>query len=129
MNTTALRIVDDYLSSVQCASILSTIAAHRRIDEPPLIDRPERGRSLRYRVIDGAVIERRLCELEALYVQTREVIAAWSGVELTPIADRMAGININITPPGGEYRWHYDRNEFTAILYLNEVEGGDPNYR
>jgi hypothetical protein len=39
----------------------------------------------------------------------------------------------NITPPGGEYRWHYDRNAATAILYLNEVPGGEtemfPNYR
>lgn len=36
-------------------------------------------------------------------------------------------------PPGGEYRWHYDRNAVTAILYLNEVPGGEteifPNFR
>ena len=124
MNVAALRIVDDYLSAGQCESILATIAAHRETDEPPLIDRPERGRSLRYRVIDGEAIERRLCELHALYVQTGEMIGAWSGAPLSPIADRVAGINVNITPPGGEYRWHYDRNEITAILYLNEVDGG-----
>lgn len=47
--------------------------------------------------------------------------------------DPVAGRNINITPPGGEYRWHYDRNAVTAILYLNEVPGGEteifPNFR
>ena len=43
------------------------------------------------------------------------------------------GANVNITPPGGEYRWHYDRNAVTAIVYLNEVPGGEtelyPNFR
>ena len=124
MSGTALRVVDDYASPAECDAILATIAAYRRADEPPLIDRPERGRSLRYRVIAGDVIERRLRDLEGLYLRTGAVIGEWSGTALTPIADRRAGINVNITPPGGEYRWHYDRNEFTAILYLNEVEGG-----
>jgi hypothetical protein len=32
---------------------------------------------------------------------------------------------VNITPVGGEYRWHYDRNAVTGILYLNEVSGGE----
>jgi hypothetical protein len=45
----------------------------------------------------------------------------------------MAARNINVTPPGGEYRWHYDRNAATAIVYLNEVPGGQteifPNFR
>jgi hypothetical protein len=26
---------------------------------------------------------------------------------------------------GGEYRWHYDRNAVTGILYLNQVSGGE----
>jgi hypothetical protein len=40
---------------------------------------------------------------------------------------------VNLTPAGGEYRWHYDRNAVTAILFLNAVEGGEtemyPNFR
>jgi hypothetical protein len=124
MSITALRIVDDYASPAECDAILATIAAYRRADEPPLIDRPERGRSLRYRVIAGDVIEHRFRDLEGLYLRTGAVVGELSGTALAPIDDRVAGINVNITPPGGEYRWHYDRNEVTAILYLNEVEGG-----
>lgn len=124
MSRVALRIVDDYVSSSQCDAILATIAAYRRAHETPLIDRPERGRSLRYRVIDGDVIERHWHDLDELYLDTAAVVGAWSGISLIPIADRIARININITPPGGEYRWHYDRNEVTAILYLNAVDGG-----
>jgi hypothetical protein len=49
------------------------------------------------------------------------------------IDDARAACNVNITPPGGQYRWHYDRNLVTALVYLNGVEGGEtdlyPNYR
>ncbi|MEB3357478.1 MAG: 2OG-Fe(II) oxygenase [Synechococcales bacterium] len=49
------------------------------------------------------------------------------------LTDKQVGININIMKGGCEYRWHYDRNALTAILYLNEVAGGateiHPNYR
>ena len=42
-------------------------------------------------------------------------------------------MNVNITPPGGSYRWHYDRCPVTAMLYLNTVSGGEiefyPNSR
>jgi hypothetical protein len=75
-------------------------------------------------VIDGNAVARGISELEQFYVRTGQLIGAWSGYALAPIADRVAGINVNITPPGGEYRWHYDRNQVTAIVYLNEVDGG-----
>src|SRR5436853_6275797 len=52
---------------------------------------------------------------------------------LFPLSERKAGVNVNITPSGGQYRWHYDRNEVTALVYLNEVKGGEiefyPRYR
>jgi hypothetical protein len=125
MSRVALRVVDDYLPAAQCEKILASISAYRRTHELPLIERVVRGRSLRYRVIDGNTITQSLCELDELYRRTAHLIGQWSGYELTPIVDQVAAINVNITPPGGEYRWHYDRNEVTAIVYLNEVDGGE----
>ena len=124
MSRVILRVVDDYLPLPRCEEILARISAYRRSHEPPLIDRAAPGRSLRYRVIDGNTISQSICELEELYLETGQLIGRWAGFELAPIAERVAGINVNITPPGGEYRWHYDRNEVTAIVYLNEVDGG-----
>jgi hypothetical protein len=55
------------------------------------------------------------------------------GTPLALIDDTRAACNVNITPPGGAYRWHYDRNAVTALLYLNRVAGGEtdlyPHYR
>jgi hypothetical protein len=124
MSRVDLRVIDDYLPAAQCAEILARVGSYRMTHEPPLIDRAARGRSLRYRVIDGNTILRELDGLEELYLRTAQLIGEWSGSELAPLADRVAGINVNITPPGGEYRWHYDRNEVTAIVYLNAVDGG-----
>jgi len=49
------------------------------------------------------------------------------------VKNQKSYLNINITTRGGSYRWHYDRNMVTGILYLNPVRGGElevfPNYR
>ncbi|HET8840930.1 MAG TPA: hypothetical protein VFN35_05650 [Ktedonobacteraceae bacterium] len=41
-------------------------------------------------------------------------------------------MNGNIMLAGGEYRWHYDQNTITALLYPNKGDGGEiefyPNY-
>ena len=124
MKPPVFRVIDDYMPASRCAELLATISDYRRHHEPPLIDRSVPGRSLRYRVIDGNAVAREIGELEQLYLLTGKLIGEWSGYSLAPIEDRVAGINVNITPPGGEYRWHYDRNEVTAIVYLNEVAGG-----
>ena len=52
---------------------------------------------------------------------------------LQPLSNQTACLNVNFTPAGGEYRWHYDRNAVTAILFLNSVDGGQtemfPHFR
>jgi hypothetical protein len=92
-----------------------------------------RGRSLRYSVIHGEQIAESFPKLEGLYRRIQILAEEKSGLKLEPMRQRKVAININITPPGGEYRWHYDRNALTAILFLNAVEGGItemyPGYR
>jgi hypothetical protein len=128
-----VQVLDGYLPQSRCTELLDAIREYRRDHALPLIDRKERGRSLRYMVIDGDRIHRHLPEFEELYVDVNAVVNRLAGVALRPLANRGAAVNVNITPPGGEYRWHYDRNAVTAILYLNESAGGEtemyPNYR
>jgi hypothetical protein len=56
-----------------------------------------------------------------------------TGLALVPLENERVGCNVNIMGAGNTYRWHYDRNAVTAILYLNEVDGGETecygNYR
>ncbi len=124
---------DQFLSTAECDHFLQLIARYRQTHDVPEVYRKVRGRSLRYRVIDGINIRQHLPEVRQLYLEVNEIVNRATGQTLAPLADEKVGVNINITPAGGSYRWHYDRNAVTVIVYLNEVVGGEtecyPNYR
>jgi hypothetical protein len=122
-----------WLDAAECDEYIEAIREVNRTEALPLIERRSRGRSLRYKVIDGRRIASAIPDIDVLCTRVQTVAEHLCGTRLEPICDMVAARNINITPPGGEYRWHYDRNAVTAIAYLNEVSGGEtevfPNYR
>ncbi len=123
-----------FLTERQCEFYLSLVENYRLSHDVPQIRRATGGeRSLNYRVIDGLKIKKHLPEIQTLYRNVNETVNSTVGENLAPLKNEQVGVNVNITPPGGEYRWHYDRNKITGILYLNSVEGGEtecsPNYR
>jgi hypothetical protein len=123
----------NFLSPQVCEKYCQSVLALDRAEGLPLIERQVRERSLKYKVVDGYRIAEALPEIDNLSRQVEEALERTCGPGLVPIDDVMAARNINVTPPGGEYRWHYDRNAATAIIYLNEVPGGQtelfPNFR
>ena len=121
----AVRVIENFLAPLQCEELLEEVGKYRLRHEPPLIVRREQERSLCYRVIDGEQIRRHLPQVEQLFLKTTKVVRQVSGLDLTPLENRVASVNVNITPAGGEYRWHYDRNAVTGILYLNQVSVGE----
>ncbi len=125
--------VDDFIGGEDCRRFLAEIERFGRENKIAEVDRPDKERSLRYSVINGVQIAEGLPEIQRLYLDLADVVSRIASCKLLPLENRQAGVNVNITKPGGEYRWHYDRNRLTAILYLNSVEGGEieffPNYR
>jgi len=121
-----LAVADGALPPRDCARLVEEITRYVKDRELPIIQRACGSRDLRYSVIDGDAIAESFPEIASLY-------AARLGGDVIALASRRVAINVNITHPGGEYRWHYDRNPLTALLYLNEVEGGEieiyPGYR
>ena len=128
-----LELIDGYLSRPDCERLLDRVGEFRASHTLPLIHRKVAGRSLHYFVLDGEVVHEALPELVDIYRDVEQVVRERFGSQLRPLRNRAASVNVNITPPGGEYRWHYDRNAVTAILYLNTVAGGEtemyPEYR
>jgi hypothetical protein len=123
----------NFLSAAECDKYCQSVLALDRAVGLPLIERRVRERSLRYKVVDGLKIAEALPEIDDLAKRVEDALERNCGPGLLPIDDVVAARNINVTPPGGEYRWHYDRNAATAIVYLNEVPGGKaelfPNFR
>jgi hypothetical protein len=122
-----------FLSDTECDRYGQSVRALERTGGLPLIERQAAGRWLRYKVVDGRRIDDVIPDIDELSERVQAELERICGIRLLPISDYVAARNVNITPPGGEYRWHYDRNAATAILYLNEVPGGEtemfPNYR
>lgn len=107
---------DGFLPEVRCAELLEAVRAEiPRADAPP-IERAREGRSLRYRVLDGPRVKERLPEFVEACRKVGPLAREAAGRPVVPISNVAAAVNVNVKPPGGEYRWHYDRNE---------VEGGE----
>ena len=127
-----IYVVKEFLDSCTCERLLASISRCRKKHKIPTIYRPANDRPLNYSVIDGHHISRDLPEILDLYNRVTSFIKEIDR-DLEPITDARVACNVNITPRGGTYRYHYDRNAVTAILYLNETEGGEtecyPNYR
>ncbi|MDJ0579687.1 2OG-Fe(II) oxygenase [Crocosphaera sp.] len=131
---TGYQINDNYLTLEQCKHFLKLIDDYRKNHKVPNVYRQSRERSLDYFVIDGVQIKQHLPEVWQIYHNVNNIVNELSGQKLVPLANQRVGVNINIMSSGGEYRWHYDRNFVTVLLYLNEVKkGGElemcPNYR
>ena len=127
------RVWEEFVTGDQCAQLLSRVHDYRSRHAVPVVERADGELPLRYAVIDGDRIAEHLPEVWHIYQRvTRLVKSLWPD-EIEPLADRKVACNINITEPGGSYRYHYDRNAVSAILYLNEIEGGEtecyPGYR
>jgi len=133
LNSEILRLIPGYLSRAACEEILASVREFQQSHALPLIHREVAGRSLRYYVIDGDVVHDSFPSLVDIYRDVEQIVKGNFGPRLAPLRNRAASVNVNVTPPGGEYRWHYDRNAVTAILYLNTVSGGEtemyPGYR
>jgi hypothetical protein len=129
------QVIENYYTTEQCERLLQDIQEFRGAHELTELYRPVKGRSLRYSVIDGEQIRQHLPVLQDVYTnEFQKVVSRLAGEKMDPLANIKSGVNVNILPSGrSEYRWHYDRNYVTVILYLNEVRGGDtemyPKYR
>jgi 2OG-Fe(II) oxygenase superfamily len=120
-----LAVVPSFLSDQESEGYCRTVLALDRDVGLPLIERRERERSLRYKVVDGLKIAEALPDIDLLTLRVASVLERVCGPGLVLMDDPIAARNINVTPPGGEYRWHYDRNAVTAVVYLNETPGGE----
>lgn len=128
-------VIDSHLSAAECAELRRMISGYRENHQLVEIHRPAKPRTLRYRVIEGGAIREKLPAIWELYTGPMlDLVNELFRMRLAPLDNIRAGVNVNLMAPGrSSYRWHYDRNTATAILYLNAVEGGEtelhPNYR
>jgi hypothetical protein len=86
------------------------------------IDKRSDGHVLAYRVLTGEVIRDEFTELYDFYVapSTLRWVAAVTGAPEIHVSPNLrSAVNVNILRSGDTYRWHFDANPYTALLYLS----------
>ncbi|MBW4631172.1 MAG: 2OG-Fe(II) oxygenase family protein [Iphinoe sp. HA4291-MV1] len=132
--TNGYCVIDDFLAREFCTNFIELIAKFTAKNEIAEVSRKTKDRSLHYFVIHGLQIEEYLSEISHLSQKINELVNLITGKDFDLLKNKKVAVNINILKQGGEYLWwHYDRNVITAILYLNQAEGGNielyPQYR
>ena len=133
INKNGVIVINNYLNDRECEKLLVLIRKYGKKSKITKVYRKFKDRSLNYFVIDGNIIKSKLQKIYRYYVEVNKVVNKMTKYNYVSLRNDKVGVNVNITPKGGEYRWHYDRNAVTAVLYLNKVKGGEleiyPNYR
>ncbi len=87
----------------------------------------------KFLTINGEDLERKIPAISKIEEKVFSLINLIYRNKLAPLENKVIGKSLNLTPPSGVLSWHYDRNLVTAIIYLNEINGGElevyPNYR
>ena len=117
-------LLHDFLPAAECRKILDAVERCRKASSLINVNQNSVTSRKKFLTFNGEDIEQNVPAAAALYAKVNEVINRISGKEYAALENKKIGLSINVTPAGGTFSWHHDRHEITAILYLNEVEGG-----
>ena len=117
-------VVDDFLPAPECRELLHAIDQCKERIDLIKVNQLSVTSIKKFLTLNGEDIEENIPAASELYTRVNEVVNKLSGGDYAPLENKQIGLSINITPAGGTFSWHHDRHEMTAILYLNEVEGG-----
>ena len=117
-------VLDNFLSPAECGEILHAVERCRKASSLINVNQTSVTSRKKFLTLNGEDIEENVPAAVPLYAKVNEVINRISGKEYAALENKKIGLSINVTPAGGTFSWHHDRHEITAILYLNEVQGG-----
>lgn len=101
--------------------------AHELFEHARDIDKRSDGHVLAYRVLTGEVIRDEFTELYDFYTapSTLRWVAKVTGEREIHVSPNVrSAVNVNILQSGHSYRWHFDANPYTALLYLSTTPPG-----
>jgi len=119
-------VIDDFLSSSEIRQILDSIEAYQAAGrEVVQVDQKSLIRTQIFKTIVGDDCEQHIALFRDLWRnRILELSKQLAGAHLLPLNDSAIGLNCNITERSGVLSFHYDRNEVTGVLYIQECRGG-----
>ncbi|MBV8843216.1 MAG: 2OG-Fe(II) oxygenase [Bryobacterales bacterium] len=117
-------LLEHFLPAAECREMLHAVEQCRKRSGLITVKQSSVTSRKNFLTFNGEDLEENIPAAVPLYAKVNEVVNRISGNEYAPLENRKIGLSINVTPAGGTFSWHHDRHEITAILYLNEVDGG-----
>ena len=117
-------VIRDFLSPSECLELLHAVDQCKETVSFINVKQSSVTSQKRFLTFNGKDVEENIPSATKLYVRINDVVNQLSGKDYAPLENKQIGLSINVTPAGGTFSWHHDRHEMTAILYLNEVQGG-----
>jgi len=117
-------VIDDFASAPECRELLHAIDRCKNTIGLIKVSQTSVTSRKRFLTINGEDVEENIPAAGRLYAKVNELVNRLSGTDYAALENKQIGLSINVTPAGGTFSWHHDRHEITAILYLNELDGG-----
>ncbi len=89
------------------------------------VESSDRRGTTKFMTLNGEELLERVPRLRDLALEFADIVSRLAGTTYVPLDNSKVGISLNYTPPGGAFVRHFDRNEITVSLYLNEVANGE----
>jgi hypothetical protein len=113
-------VVPRAVSTELCEAVLCSIEFSKFI----IVDEPEAREVTRFYTINGDSFVSACPEIAEIERCLLEWISYISGSRYVPLDNRVVGVSLNVTRPGGGSATHHDSSAVTIILYLNDVDSG-----
>lgn len=103
-----------------CEAVLCSIKSSKFI----IVDEPQAREVTRFYTINGESLISACPDIAEIERCLLEWISYISGRRYVALDNRLVGVSLNVTPPGGGSGTHHDSSAVTIILYLNDVDSG-----
>ena len=118
--------IDNYLNSIELSEIKHKIESIVEQGDISVVDQDNLLRTQKFYTKLGSEISKEIPKVNELYTKKiKGLIDQLFGPQFAPLNNKDIGLSLNITPKSGLLSYHYDRNEITAILYIQGCDGGD----
>jgi hypothetical protein len=119
-NRRRIAVVPQAVSAEACEAVLCSIRSSKFI----VVDDPNDREVTCFYTKNGDGLIATCPEISEIERGLLEWISDISGETYLPLDNRAIGISLNVTPPGGGFGTHHDRQAITIVLYLNDADGG-----
>ena len=118
-------LIDNFLSSAELTEIELKINSIYLGGDILVVNKKNLLRTQKFYTLLGSEVLKKIPIINQIFEhRVKDLLDGLFGPKFVPLENKDIGVSLNITPQSGSLSFHYDRNEITAILYIQDCEDG-----